>query len=174
MSVVGVGVAFRHSGRGVAEQRGDAGDVRATLHAEARREYVSEIPETEVTNRGVAERRPEEQTVVLDRCPQMDAKVRALPIEVIGVQRTEALITVCRRISSVNLWLTDSYPAGFSFTHDTVPRPIGISPSDNGTKFRIVEFPPLDQATEATMPPGLLHALVGDQAPKRAVPSATR
>ena len=29
----------------------------------------------------------------------MDAKVRALAIEVIGAQRTEALITVCRRIS---------------------------------------------------------------------------
>ena len=70
-------------------------------------------------------------------------------------------------INSVNLWITDSYPAGFSFTHDTVPRPIGISPPDNGTKFRIVEFPPLDQATEAKMPPGLLHAVVGDQAPKR-------
>jgi hypothetical protein len=70
-------------------------------------------------------------------------------------------------INSVNLWITDSYPAGFSFAHDTVPRPIGISPPDNGTKFRIVEFPPLDQATEAKMPPGLLHALVGDQAPKR-------
>jgi hypothetical protein len=25
-------------------------------------------------------------------------------------------------IYSVNLWTTDSYPAGFSFTHDTVPR----------------------------------------------------
>ena len=70
-------------------------------------------------------------------------------------------------INSVNLWITDSYPAGFSFTDDTVPRPIGISPPDNGTKLRIVELPPLDQATEATMPPGLLHAVVGDQALKR-------
>jgi hypothetical protein len=29
---------------------------------------------------------------------QMDAKVRALAIEVIGAQRTEALITVCRSL----------------------------------------------------------------------------
>ena len=73
-------------------------------------------------------------------------------------------------INSVNLWITDSYPAGFSFEHDTVPRPLGISPPDNGTKFRIVEFPPLDAATEAKMPPDLLQARVGDQAPKRGVP----
>ena len=73
-------------------------------------------------------------------------------------------------INSVNLWITDGYPAGFSFERDTVPRPMGISPPDNGTKFRIVEFPPLDAATEAKMPPDLLQARVGDKAPKRGVP----
>jgi mannose-6-phosphate isomerase-like protein (cupin superfamily) len=73
-------------------------------------------------------------------------------------------------INSVNLWITDSYPAGFSFEADTVPRPLGIAPPDNGTKFRIVEFPPLDPATEATMPPDLLQQRVGDKAPKRGVP----
>lgn len=28
--------------------------------------------------------------------------------------------------NSVHLSTTDTYPVGFSFTHDTVPRPIGI------------------------------------------------
>ena len=73
-------------------------------------------------------------------------------------------------INSVNLWITDSYPAGFSFERDTVPRPMGISPPDNGTKFRIVEFPPLDAATEATMPADFLMKSVGDKAPTRGVP----
>jgi mannose-6-phosphate isomerase-like protein (cupin superfamily) len=73
-------------------------------------------------------------------------------------------------ITSTNLWITDSYPAGFSFKEDTATRPIGISPPANGTKFRIVEFPPLDPATEAKMDLDFLMKLVGDQAPARGVP----
>ena len=41
---------------------------------------------------------------------------------------------------------------------------------DNGTKFRVVEFPPLDAATEATMEPNFLQNAVGERAPKRGVP----
>jgi hypothetical protein len=39
---------------------------------------------------------------------------------------------------------------------DPSGRPIGIAPPDNGTKFRVVEFLPLDAATEAKMPPEVL------------------
>src|SRR5215510_4223436 len=73
-------------------------------------------------------------------------------------------------INSLNLWLTDSYPAGFSFKDDPSTRPIGISPPDNGTKFRVVEFPPLDAATQAKMDPQLLQKAVGEKAPKRGLP----
>jgi mannose-6-phosphate isomerase-like protein (cupin superfamily) len=73
-------------------------------------------------------------------------------------------------ITSLNLWLTDSYPAGFSFNADPATTPIGISPPDNGTKCHVVEFPPLDAATEATMEPDFLQKTVGDRAPKRGVP----
>src|SRR5215813_14315948 len=73
-------------------------------------------------------------------------------------------------IASLNLWITDSYPAGFSFKDDPSTRPIGISPPDNGTKFRLVEFPPLDSATEAKLDPELLMKAVGDHAPKRGIP----
>src|ERR1700758_1268938 len=53
-------------------------------------------------------------------------------------------------IASNNLWITDSYPPALQFNgDDPATKPIGISPPDNGTKFRIVEFPPLDAATEA-------------------------
>jgi mannose-6-phosphate isomerase-like protein (cupin superfamily) len=70
-------------------------------------------------------------------------------------------------IRALNLWLTESYPAGFSFKDDPATKPIGISPPDNGTKFRVVEFPPLDAATEAKMEPEFLQKSVGERAPRR-------
>ena len=73
-------------------------------------------------------------------------------------------------IRSVNFWLTDSYPAGFSFGDDPATKQIGISPPDNGTKFRVVEFPPLDAAGEATMEPNFLQNAVGERAPTRGRP----
>jgi mannose-6-phosphate isomerase-like protein (cupin superfamily) len=74
-------------------------------------------------------------------------------------------------LASTNMWITDSYPPALSFTKDDpATRPIGISPPDNGTKFRVVEFPPLDAATEAKMDPNFLQKSVGEKAPVRGVP----
>ena len=73
-------------------------------------------------------------------------------------------------IASVNLWITDSYPPALSSGDDPSTRPIGISPPQNGTKFRVVEFPPLDAATEAKMEPDFLMKAVGERAPVRGVP----
>jgi hypothetical protein len=70
-------------------------------------------------------------------------------------------------LNSTNLWVTNSYPLGFSFKDDTSAIPVGVSPLDNGTKFRVVEFPPLDAATEARMGPGYLMKAVGPVAPAR-------
>lgn len=72
-------------------------------------------------------------------------------------------------LAATNLWITDEYPAGLSKT-DTATRPIGISPPDNGTKFRVVEFSPLDPAAEAKMPPDFLMKQVGNKAPARGLP----
>jgi mannose-6-phosphate isomerase-like protein (cupin superfamily) len=72
-------------------------------------------------------------------------------------------------LNSTNLWVTNSYPLGFSFKDDTSAIPVGVSPLDNGTKFRVVEFPPLDAATEARMEPNYLMKAVGAVAPKRGV-----
>src|ERR1700684_465947 len=58
-------------------------------------------------------------------------------------------------LSSTNFWITDQTPPAMS-KEDTADRPIGVSPPDNGTKFRIVEFAPLDAATEAKLPPGMI------------------
>jgi mannose-6-phosphate isomerase-like protein (cupin superfamily) len=73
-------------------------------------------------------------------------------------------------LSATNLWVTNTYPLGFSFKDDTSAIPVGISPLDNGTKFRVVEFPPLDAATEAKMEPDFLMKAVGPVAPARGLP----
>jgi mannose-6-phosphate isomerase-like protein (cupin superfamily) len=70
-------------------------------------------------------------------------------------------------LNATNLWVTNTYPLGFSFKDDTSAIPVGISPLDNGTKFRVVEFPPLDAASEAKMEPGFLMKAVGPVAPAR-------
>ncbi len=68
------------------------------------------------------------------------------------------------------LWTTDSAPSRFAFTDDCAKKQVGFNPPDNGTSFRVVEFPPLDAATEAKLPPGLMTKVVGDHAPARGVP----
>jgi mannose-6-phosphate isomerase-like protein (cupin superfamily) len=68
---------------------------------------------------------------------------------------------------STNLWVTNSYPIGFSFKDDTASIPVGISPLDNGTKFRVVEFAPLSADAEAKMEPGFLMKAVGPVAPAK-------
>jgi mannose-6-phosphate isomerase-like protein (cupin superfamily) len=73
-------------------------------------------------------------------------------------------------INSLNLWITESYPPVVSLRDDPSTKPIGISPPDNGTKFRVVEFPPLDAAAEAKMEPNFLMKSVGDRAPARGKP----
>src|SRR6266852_6264084 len=68
---------------------------------------------------------------------------------------------------AANLWITDSSPPGFSFKDDNATKPIGLSPPDNGTAIRVVEFPPLDPAAEAKMDPNFMMKVVGDHAPAR-------
>jgi mannose-6-phosphate isomerase-like protein (cupin superfamily) len=74
------------------------------------------------------------------------------------------------RPPSVNLWITVSSPAGFSFKDDAALKPIGLSPPDNGSKITVGEFPPLDPAVAAKMDPNLMMKVVGDHAPARGLP----
>jgi mannose-6-phosphate isomerase-like protein (cupin superfamily) len=71
-------------------------------------------------------------------------------------------------LPSANFWITDSYPPSLS-KEDTANRPIGVSPPDNGTKFRIVEFQPLDADTEAKLPPEMIMKDV-NHPPARGIP----
>ena len=72
-------------------------------------------------------------------------------------------------VASANLWITDSCKPSLA-THDTASRPIGISPPDNGTVLRIVEFSPVDAASVARMPPDMISKRV-DHAPARGLPA---
>jgi mannose-6-phosphate isomerase-like protein (cupin superfamily) len=71
---------------------------------------------------------------------------------------------------AANLWITDSAPAGFSFKDDSATKTIGLTPPDNGTVIRVVEFPPLDPDAETKMAPNFMMKVVGDRAPARGLP----
>jgi mannose-6-phosphate isomerase-like protein (cupin superfamily) len=71
---------------------------------------------------------------------------------------------------AANLWITDSSPPALSFKDDNAAKGIGLSPPDNGTAIRVVEFPPLDPAAEAKMDPNFMMKVVGDHAPARGLP----
>ena len=71
-------------------------------------------------------------------------------------------------IIATNFWITDSYPPSLT-KDDPSGRQIGTAPPDNGTKFRVVEFLPLDAATEAKMPPEMLQKGITNS-PARGIP----
>jgi mannose-6-phosphate isomerase-like protein (cupin superfamily) len=81
----------------------------------------------------------------------------------------DSRVTLEGRNPAAVLWITDSYPLGFS-QDDTGKRAIGIPPPANGTVIRVVEFPPVDEAAVAKMDPNFMMKVVGDNAPARGVP----
>jgi hypothetical protein len=64
----------------------------------------------------------------------------------------EKLIVGTSGNASLNLWITDASPPSFSFK-DAAKKASGLSPPDNGTAFRLVEFPPTTPDDEAKMDP---------------------
>ncbi len=78
------------------------------------------------------------------------------------------LNSVAPGIVATNFWITDTYPPSLS-KQDPSARPIGTAPPDNGTKFRVVEFAPLDPATEAKMPPDMIMKGITN-APAKGIP----
>jgi len=77
------------------------------------------------------------------------------------------LKAVAPGIIATNFWITDTYPPGL-LKDDPSGRPIGTAPPDNGTKFRVVEFAPLDATAEARLPPEMIAKGVTN-APKRGI-----
>jgi mannose-6-phosphate isomerase-like protein (cupin superfamily) len=78
------------------------------------------------------------------------------------------LKSVAPGIIATNFWITDSYPPSL-IKDDPAGRPIGTAPPDNGTKFRIVEFAPLDPAAEARLPPEMIAKGITN-APAKGIP----
>jgi mannose-6-phosphate isomerase-like protein (cupin superfamily) len=52
-------------------------------------------------------------------------------------------------ITSTLVWVTDESPADISGSADRADRQIGVSPPRNGSVFRIVDFPPGKEMSEA-------------------------
>ena len=78
------------------------------------------------------------------------------------------LKAVAPGIMATNFWITDSYPPSL-VTDDPSGLPIGTAPPDNGTKFRVVEFAPLDAAAESKLLPELIAKGITN-APARGIP----
>ena len=64
---------------------------------------------------------------------------------------------------SAKLWVTDTAPAGLSFTDDSGAKPTALPP-DLGTALLMVELPPLDAAEEAKMDPNFMMKVIGERA----------
>ena len=79
-----------------------------------------------------------------------------------------ALKTVAPGIKATNFWITDSYPPSLT-KEDPSGTPIGTAPPDNGTKFRVVEFAPLDADSEAKLPPEMIQKGITNS-PTRGIP----
>ena len=74
----------------------------------------------------------------------------------------------------VQLWSTESSPPGFSFKEDRGVKlfdtPNSISPPDNGSIFRVIEFPPINPDAISKMDPNFVMKIVVDRAPARGLP----
>jgi mannose-6-phosphate isomerase-like protein (cupin superfamily) len=78
------------------------------------------------------------------------------------------LKTVASGIKATNFWITDSYPPSLT-KEDPSGTPIGTAPPDKGTKFRVVEFAPLDADSEAKLPPEMIQKGITNS-PTRGIP----
>jgi mannose-6-phosphate isomerase-like protein (cupin superfamily) len=69
------------------------------------------------------------------------------------------------------IWVTTKSPAQLSFDEDLAHTKTGIQPPRNGTIFRVVDFPPITEATEK-QPADMLSKIVGaENTPKKGLPA---
>ena len=67
------------------------------------------------------------------------------------------------------IWVTQNYPADFSFTEDRAAIKVGLTPPKNGTLFRIVDFVPTTPAIEQ-LPTDTMMKVAGKDAPQKGLP----
>jgi len=77
-------------------------------------------------------------------------------------------VPVISILSAANLWITDSSPPGLT-REDTMNMPVGVSPPDNGTKFRVIDFAPISPAIEALLPKDMIMSRI-THPPQRGIP----
>lgn len=67
------------------------------------------------------------------------------------------------------LWVTQSYPADFSWTEDSGTIKTGLIPPKNGTHFVVIDYMPTPTSVE-NLPMDSVMKVVGANAPKRGLP----
>jgi mannose-6-phosphate isomerase-like protein (cupin superfamily) len=67
------------------------------------------------------------------------------------------------------LWVTQNYPADFSWSEDSGAIPTGLPPPKNGTHFVIVDYMPTPASVE-NLPMDTVMKVVGADVPKRGLP----
>lgn len=68
-----------------------------------------------------------------------------------------------------DMWVTQNYPADFSWTDDRGTTKVGLTPPKNGTLFRIVDFVPTTEKIEK-LPIDTMMKVAGADAPQRGLP----
>ena len=68
-----------------------------------------------------------------------------------------------------DIWVTQSYPADFSWTEDRAQIKVGLTPPRNGTLMRIVDFVPTTEHIEK-LPIDTMMKVAGADAPAKGLP----
>lgn len=68
-----------------------------------------------------------------------------------------------------DMWVTQSYPADFSWTEDRGTIKVGLTPPKSGTLFRIVDFVPITPKVEE-LPVDFMMKVAGADAPQKGQP----
>ena len=68
-----------------------------------------------------------------------------------------------------DIWVTQAYPADFSWTEDRGTTKVGLTPPKNGTVFRVVDFVPITDKIEH-LPVDTMMKVAGADAPRKGLP----
>jgi mannose-6-phosphate isomerase-like protein (cupin superfamily) len=68
-----------------------------------------------------------------------------------------------------DIWVTQAYPADFSWTEDRGQAKVGLTPPKNGTVFRVVDFVPTTEKIDQ-LPMDTMMKVAGADAPTKGLP----
>jgi mannose-6-phosphate isomerase-like protein (cupin superfamily) len=114
---------------------------------------------------GVAQQQPQKVTEIRRVVTKLDASGKAVAM-FDGIVQLKSLRSPN---PAGEMWVTQRYPADFSWTEDRADIKVGLTPPKNGTLFRIVDFVPTTKAIEQ-MPVDTMMKVAGVDAPKKGLP----